>query len=117
MNENWKDDLFDEMYKEYPSMDVVEEETYATKEKEVALIHPTLGTGMILRSNGVIEGFADYNLGFRFHPADSSLSIYASKIKVHGEVEKVEYTGEINFFVDEALEVQDYLGYKEEENG
>lgn len=109
VSSNWKESLFNEIYKTYTRMDTAHEESYSTKEKEIGLIHPLLGTGMLLRNNGAIEAFADYNLGFKIDPDNNTLSIYAPTIALHtNEIVHSNYENK-TYFSKEVKEILEYV--------
>lgn len=106
---NWQEELNDVMETEIPKMDDVYEDTYSTKEKEIGIVHPTKGTGMILRKSGIIDTFADYNLGVKMDPSNHSLSVYASTIKIHADnVIRVDYE-DTTYFTNEMAEIKQYV--------
>jgi hypothetical protein len=58
---------------------VAEDHTKASSD-DVGFVNPVSGAGMLARSNGRLEGFADYGLGFRVDPSNKTFSIYGSRI-------------------------------------
>lgn len=109
MDRTWKDELFEEMYTPYPTMEKVYQDVYSTKEEDIGMVHPTRGTGILLRKNGTIEGFADYNLGFRIDPDSSVFSIYAPTIRIHADsIEKIKYE-DVSYFTGEIAEIKEYM--------
>ena len=53
----------------------------ANQGKDMGLIHPETGAGLMARANGEVVAFADQGIGFRMDPASQTLSLYAPKMK------------------------------------
>lgn len=109
---NWQERLIDANSVSFPNMEEVYEESYATKEKDIGLVHPETGAGLLIRRDKKMECFADYGLGFKFDPDTKSLSIYASNIKLHAnKIQQMNYD-EAATFSEEYEEIKTILNNK-----
>lgn len=77
---SWKDDLYDLDMRESEDLDVIANADTEAKTDDIGFINPTSGAGILARENGVLEGFSDYGLGFRFSSYSQSLSVFAPNI-------------------------------------
>ncbi|WP_157066961.1 hypothetical protein [Alicyclobacillus shizuokensis] len=55
--------------------------TNGTDNQDVGFVHRMTGAGILARSSGTLEGFADYGLGFRIDPDTQSITFVAPTIQ------------------------------------
>jgi hypothetical protein len=89
----WMDGLNSLMFAEEKNIDDLAKENSRAKNNDVGVINSVSGAGILARENGMLEGFAHYNLGFRFDPSHMSLSLFAPRIQLFCNEFKV-YDGE-----------------------
>lgn len=116
---SWKEDLYEYEIQQIMDLDDLAEQSTEANRDDVGFVNPKSGAGILGRKNGMLEGFADYGLGFRFSPESQSLMVFASSIHffagqiVHHDTEirntylKDEY-GDI-FDILQELDVQEKL--------
>lgn len=92
------------------NVDDIQTQQTEAKSKDVGLVNPTSGAGMLVRENGRIEAFADYGLGFRIDPDTQSLSIFAPNLKLfYQKKSHVDYDQDMHFIKDEYKDALDLV--------
>lgn len=106
----WKSELAKMDLQEAQDLDTIADANSEAKTNDIGIINPTSGAGILARENGLLEGFADHGLGFRFDPSTQRLLVFApevhlftSKIETHSANETATY------FTKEAAMVRDLL--------
>lgn len=78
----WKDDLNELDLTEPQDLDDLAENSTEAKAEDVGFVNPKSGAGILGREDGVLEGFADYGLGFRFSRNSQSLMVFAPSVHI-----------------------------------
>ncbi|ARW46176.1 hypothetical protein S100141_04958 (plasmid) [Bacillus licheniformis] len=78
----WKDDLEELDLTEPQDLDDLAENSTIAKTEDVGFVNPKSGAGILGREDGVLEGFADYGLGFRFSRDSQSLMVFAPSVHI-----------------------------------
>lgn len=106
----WKDDLYLLDIRETEDLDVLSEVATEVKDKDIGMVNPISGAGILATETGNLEGFADYGLGFRFSRDTQSLSIFASSIHLFAlEVERHDTVVRNTYLKDEYGDIDSIL--------
>ncbi|CDQ41804.1 hypothetical protein [Virgibacillus salexigens] len=107
---SWKEKLLNMDMELENNVDNLFIQSTEAKGKDIGLINPTSGTGVLAREDGRVEAFADYGLGFRMDPKTQSFSIFAPNLKMfYQKKEEISYNQKLNFIQGEYKTVLDKL--------
>jgi hypothetical protein len=111
--EAWVKNLNDLMLTEDENIDEMYASSTKAQGEDIGFINKKSGAGILARESGVLEGFAYYNLGFRFDPKYMTLSLFAPTIQLFCQNFKVyDHADESQFEAlnKEYQEVLDMIG-------
>ena len=80
MEMNWKQELLKLDLWEAEDLDDLANKASEAKPDDIGFVNPKSGAGILGRENGVLEGFSDHGLGFRFSRDSQSLMVFAPSI-------------------------------------
>lgn len=80
MEMNWKEELLKLDLWEAEDLDTLADKSSEAKPDDIGFINSKSGAGILARENGLLEGFSDYGLGFRFSRDTQSLMVFAPSI-------------------------------------
>lgn len=110
----WKDKLLQMDMEIERNLDDVQIQHTEAKAKDIGLVNPASGAGMLIRDNGRIEAFADYGLGFRFDPDTQSLSVFAPNLKLfYNHKSELKHEDKMTFLKDEYKDALDIIQGRE----
>lgn len=109
-NMGWKKELFQLDMHQSKDLDYAAETITEAKNDDVGIVNSKSGAGILARENGILEGFADYGLGFRFNRNTQSLMVFAPNIHVFSpSIQKHEKITKNSYFQDEYQDILQVL--------
>lgn len=107
---SWKDDLYAYELNESQDLDELAETSTEAKNDDLGIVNPISGTGILARENGVLEGFADYGLGFRFSRDSQSLMVFAPSVHIFSsDIQKHDKVVKNTYLRDEYGDIESLL--------
>lgn len=107
---SWKDDLYSLDTEEPQDLDELFDTSTEAKNGDVGFVNPVSGAGILGRESGVLEGFADYGLGFRFSRDSQSLMVFAPSVHIFStDIQKHDTVIKNTYLRDEYGEIEDML--------
>lgn len=107
---SWKDDLYAYELNESQDLDELAETSTEAKNDDMGFVNPVSGAGILARENGVLEGFADFGLGFRFSRDSQSLMVFAPSVHIFSsEIQKHDKVVRNTYLKDEYGDIESLL--------
>lgn len=78
----WMQVIQDMAFNEDQNLDEMTRDSTKAKDHDIGFVNAKSGAGILARDSGVLEGYADHNLGFRFDPKTKTLMLIAPTIKM-----------------------------------
>jgi hypothetical protein len=88
-------------FKKEKNIDEILREKEEIKKNEIGMVHPTSGSGIIIKENGNVDFFADNGLGVQFNKEKKTISFYGSKVKFFCSDFKIINQKEVNYEMNE----------------
>ncbi len=106
----WKEDLYELDMREPQDLDDLAHRSGEAKVNDIGIINPASGAGILARENGVLEGFADYGLGFRFSRDSQSLMVFAPSVHIFAsDIQKHDRIVRNTYLRDEYGDIEEIL--------